>query len=86
MKSIIIFIFAALLCLGAIASPDKVIKDTTIKGTTYHLYMGSKGGRYIVMTSKTTGKEYKRYFKHNWLNELAKQVSELIWFPLRIRG
>lgn len=42
---------------------DKAVKDTTVSGNTYKLYVGSRGGRYIIMKSKTTGKEYKRYFK-----------------------
>lgn len=42
---------------------DKVVKDTTINKTVYHLYEGSKGGRYIIVTSKK-GNQYKKYFKH----------------------
>lgn len=41
---------------------DKVLKDTVIKSMTYKLYAGSRGGKYIMVTSKT-GKLYKRYFK-----------------------
>lgn len=39
------------------------IKDTVIAGTKYPIYMGSKGGRYIIRTSKVTGNEYKQYLK-----------------------
>lgn len=43
--------------------PDKAIKDTVIRSVSYKLYIGSRGGKYILMTSKKTGKVYKRYFK-----------------------
>lgn len=39
---------------------DKVLKDTVIKSTSYKMYVGSKGGRYIFKTSKN-GKVYKMY-------------------------
>ncbi len=42
---------------------DKVLKDTVIKTVTYKIYVGSRGGKYIIMTSKTTGNQYKRYLK-----------------------
>lgn len=41
---------------------DPVIKDTTINKTTYKIYQGSRGGKYIVVISKN-GKPYKKYFK-----------------------
>lgn len=41
---------------------DKVLKDTTIKSIVYKLYVGSKGGKYIIVTSKA-GNQYKKYFK-----------------------
>lgn len=40
---------------------DKVLKDTTISNKVYKLYVGARGGKYIVATSKS-GKSYKRYF------------------------
>ena len=72
LKSILI---AALLLIGVatvaqqptatattVKTADPVIKDTTIRGTTYKLYQGKKGGKYIIVVAKTTGKEYKKYF------------------------
>lgn len=46
-------------------SQDKptAVKDTVVNSVTYKLYKGSKGGKYIIRTSKVTGKEYKQYFK-----------------------
>ena len=45
-------------------SQDKVLKDTVIKGTTYKMYVGSRGGKYINMPTKADlKKSYKRYFK-----------------------
>ena len=41
---------------------DKVLKDTVIKAVSYKLYVGSKGGRYFLKTSKS-GKVYKSYIK-----------------------
>jgi hypothetical protein len=40
--------------------------DTTYtdnKGNVFPLHFGKKGGKYIIKTSKTTGKEYKQYLK-----------------------
>lgn len=60
-----------LLALLAICTPahsqdvkpaDKVLKDTVIASKTYKLYVGSRGGRYVVRTAKS-GKVYKQYFK-----------------------
>ena len=42
---------------------DKVLKDTVIRKETYKLYVGKKGGRYIIRTAKSSGKTYKQYFK-----------------------
>ena len=39
---------------------DKVLKDTTIAGKSYKLYIGSRGGKYTIRTSKT-GNIYKAY-------------------------
>ena len=41
---------------------DKVLKDTVIRSVSYKLYVGSKGGRYVVRTSKN-GLVYKVYYK-----------------------
>lgn len=41
---------------------DKVLKDTTISNKSYKLYLGSRGGKYVVRVSKL-GREYKQYFK-----------------------
>lgn len=41
---------------------DKPVKDTVINKVTYKLYIGPKGGKYIIVTSKT-GTQYKKYFK-----------------------
>lgn len=41
---------------------DKPVKDTVINKVTYKLYIGAKGGKYIIVTSKT-GTQYKKYFK-----------------------
>lgn len=38
------------------------VKDTVIKEVKHKLYVGAKGGKFIVVTSKT-GNQYKRYFK-----------------------
>ena len=57
-------IFALLLTLSALNTyaQDKAIKDTTINKTSFKMYEGARGGRYIIVISKA-GKEYKRYFK-----------------------
>ena len=39
------------------------VKDTVIANTKYPIYVGAKGGRYIIRTSKVTGNEYKQYLK-----------------------
>lgn len=64
-----ILLFALLLVLvyGAksqeIVKPtDKVLKDTVISNVSYKLYVGSRGGKYVLRTSKT-GRVYKMYFK-----------------------
>jgi hypothetical protein len=41
---------------------DKVLKDTTINGKVFKLYVGSRGGKYTLVTSKS-GNVYKKYFK-----------------------
>ncbi len=35
-------------------------KDTTIAKTVYKIYVGSRGGRFIIVTSKK-GTQYKKY-------------------------
>lgn len=47
----------------AFVTTDKVLKDTVIKDVSYKLYVGKKGGRYIIRTAKVSGKTYKQYFK-----------------------
>lgn len=37
-------------------------KDTVINKVAHKLYIGARGGKYIIVTSKT-GTTYKRYFK-----------------------
>lgn len=61
MKKFILTAILFALVTGAFAS-DPVIKDTTINKVSYKLYQGSRGGKYIVVTSKA-GKPYKKYFK-----------------------
>lgn len=41
---------------------SKPIKDTTIKTVVYKIYEGSKGGRFIIVTSRS-GNQYKKYLK-----------------------
>lgn len=41
---------------------DKVLKDTVILKVSYKLYLGPRGGRYILRTSKS-GNVYKQYIK-----------------------
>lgn len=69
--AVLVFILAILM-FGATANhltaqtlpkpTDKVLKDTVIKTVTYKLYQGSRGGKYIIRTSKT-GTSYKQYIK-----------------------
>lgn len=64
MKAMLVIL--VLLILGVVAhatGTDPIVKDTTIKAQTYHIYQGSKGGRYIMKTSQKTKKEYKAYLK-----------------------
>ncbi len=35
----------------------------TVSGKTYQVWQGSKGGYFVIRTSKKTGKEYKQYLK-----------------------
>lgn len=67
---IILTVLFALLLGGVVATKaqvvpkvsDKVLKDTTINGKVFKLYVGSRGGKYTLVTSKS-GNVYKKYFK-----------------------
>lgn len=48
--------------LASLRVPD-VSKDTIINNVQIKVYTGSKGGKYILVVSKKTGKEYKKYLK-----------------------
>jgi len=41
---------------------DKVLKETLIKSVSTKIYVGSRGGKYIFVTSKA-GNVYKKYLK-----------------------
>jgi hypothetical protein len=58
------FILSAILFafVTGVFAADPVIKDTTINKVHYKLYQGGRGGRYVVVISKT-GKPYRKYFK-----------------------
>lgn len=43
--------------------PVKTNLTHTIKGKTYPVYKGAKGGYFIIRESKKTGKKYKQYLK-----------------------
>ena len=43
-------------------SKETSTKDTIIKTVSYKLYIGSKGGKYIYVVSKS-GNTYKKYLK-----------------------
>lgn len=65
MKTLLITVAFFLTALFAHAgNNDRIVKDTVINKVSYHLYEGSKGGKYIIRTSKT-GTTYKQYFKHS---------------------
>ena len=53
--------------LSSASAKDIVIKDTTINKVVYSMYQGARGGKYIIVTSKT-GTKYRKYFKLNKLN------------------
>ena len=63
----ILFCLALLFCLNAdaqnIKPNDRVLKDTTIKGTLYQIYLGSRGGKYIKVTKKDKTTTYRKYIK-----------------------
>jgi hypothetical protein len=44
---------------------------TTSDGTKYPIYISEKGKYFIILTSKKTGKQYRRY-----LPEVTKQLSK----------
>jgi len=56
----ILLILTVLLATLVTKAGDPIIKDTTIKNVKYSIYQGSKGGKYIIVTSKT-GTQYKKY-------------------------
>lgn len=63
----LLFIISLFFSINSFAQTDltknaKVIKDTTINKTVYKLYEGSKGGKFIIVTSRN-GNQYKKYFK-----------------------
>lgn len=70
MKKTILFtaimIIASLFIVLTSFATDKPVKDTTVKingvSQSYKMYVGIKGGKYIIVTSKT-GSTYKKYFK-----------------------
>lgn len=62
MKKIITLIAGLFIGLVSFGQNNPVIKDTTIKNVTYHVYQGSRGGTYIIVTS-ASGTAYKKYFK-----------------------
>jgi len=45
-----------------VANTDKVLKDTTIAKKSYKLYLGVRGGKYVIRVSKS-GNAYKQYIK-----------------------
>lgn len=45
-----------------VKASDKVLKDTVIASKSYKLYLGSRGGKYVIRVSKT-GNTYKQYVK-----------------------
>lgn len=58
---IFLFSYAARIdmTLRAQTPSGEVYKDK--EGKTYTVYVGARGGKYILKTSKKTGKEYKYY-------------------------
>lgn len=66
MKTLLFTIAMMLMTLAInaqeIKPTDKVLKDTTINKVDYKLYVGSRGGKYVVRTAKS-GKIYKQYIK-----------------------
>jgi hypothetical protein len=65
MKKIIITAILFALFFSASAK-DIIIKDTTINKVVYSMYQGARGGKYIMITSKT-GTKYRKYFKNKTL-------------------
>lgn len=61
-KLILTLLVACFLALSTTAQTPASIKDTVINKVSHKLYIGAKGGKYIIVTSKA-GKTYKRYFK-----------------------
>ena len=68
MKKLTVLIAAIFICCSVNSQVKEPIKqDTTIKGKVETLYTGSKGGKYILVTSKS-GNVYKKYLKTNKAN------------------
>lgn len=76
----IVFIFVLLFSLGAIGQENNTTEQTKVtstttetivkSGVTYELHTGSRGGKYIIRTSKNTGKEYKQYLSEEDITKL----------------
>lgn len=65
MKKLLFILFMSMACIAQAQTkpePTKQAQDTTIKGVTYQIQVGSRGGKYIVVTSKK-GTIYKRYLQ-----------------------
>lgn len=65
MKKLLFAVILALVAIFGQAQPQPQPQprpDTVIQGRTYPILTGPRGGRYIVVTSKT-GTQYKRYLK-----------------------
>ena len=65
MKKLLFILFMSIACIAQAQTkpePTKQAQDTTIKGITYQIQIGSRGGKYILITSKT-GTTYKRYLQ-----------------------
>ena len=67
--SLVIILFALLFIAfvpvkaqSVVKVSDKVLKDTTIANKSYKLYLGSRGGKYVLRVSKS-GNTYKQYIK-----------------------
>ncbi len=63
-------LFALIMTTGRTAGQQEPLtknatyqKDTTIKAQVYKIYVGAKGGRFIIVTSHS-GNQYKKYLAH----------------------
>lgn len=58
----ILFILCLFFSTQVQAQPKPQAKDTTyIKGKAYPVYVGSRGGQYIIVTKKDGSGTYKKY-------------------------